>query len=149
MNESRANAIIAMTTFIIHFLLVVVPIVLFIFGGFDEDQLTSVLGIIFPMLSGHGALMYNSIRNQILFDNSNEQPSASLLYVVLSSIIPVACAMIMFTMMVMQASGVRFHDFESFKKILLILESIFGFYIGLVVGAPGRHLAESIKTKGF
>lgn len=132
MKERQLKTTLAVCIVAINIFTVALVFVCFEIGGFDEDQLTTLLAIIFPMFSCYSV---SAIRH-IISDRKNRSDSRKNIPATLSILafgIIFSFAFFIVAIIIMQAQGNVFPNFEYFKKVLLYMETAFAGLIGATI----------------
>jgi hypothetical protein len=101
-------------------------------GGFDPDELTTVLAIVFPMFACYATAAIRHLVNERIVKN-DESKRLSTSFVSISFIAPSLFVLVISGVIFLQARGTTFSNFEQFKKLLLIVETVFSAYLGQII----------------
>lgn len=129
-----------------HFLLIVTAIGLFIAGGFLYDELTTILAVIVPMFGVYTTAIIKKIvadRN-VTVDTSKKVTGA---FVFLSWFIPILFVGFLFFSIILKSINVGFASFDEFKGLLVAGETLFGAYVGLIIGSLYELKPVSLPNK--
>lgn len=129
MKESKFRKILGAFVIFLNLIMMFFVSVLYYMGGFDSDQLTTVLAIIFPMFSCYVGFAISHIteKRPTYESESDNIPTLSL---VLYFTVPIICTLAILTVIYLQARGDFFKNFESFKIRLLLADVFFSFFVG-------------------
>lgn len=104
----------------------------FVLRGFDEDEATTVAAIIVPMFMCYTVAAINHIfKERFIQEDRTRLVTAAAAYLAFG--IPIAFAVTIAGMMLLQAQGQTFSNFESFKTRLLFVETIFAGIMGATI----------------
>jgi hypothetical protein len=123
-----------------HLALIFFVIWLYFKNGFSIDEFTTVLAVITPMFAGYTTSILAVViaERRLLKDKT---PKVTVVYMALSFIFPVIFVGMLFVAVFLKARNEVFPDFETFKRFLLILESIFAAYVGMFVYSMFEKMA--------
>ncbi|WP_244808736.1 hypothetical protein [Caballeronia zhejiangensis] len=115
-----------------HFALVLLCLTLYAEAAFRVDELTTLLAIIIPMVSGYSASVvtfFVSDRHNFVDETKQVTPT----FASLSFAIPLVLVALIGVSILAKAYNMVFANFEDFKRILLLTESLFAVYAGIFV----------------
>jgi|SRR5215471_7438461 len=131
-----------------HFGAIILVIGLFFAHGFLFEEMTTTLALVVPMFASYTTAI---VRYIIKHRHSPEsQRTVSMEFAFLAFSLPSIFVLCVFAMIVAKALNLAFQNFDQFKTLLAVLESLFGLYVGYFItelfeqGAKRR--ASSAKT---
>ncbi len=116
----------------VHLFIIVLVLVCFAVGGFDFDEMTTVLAVIVPMFAGYSTAVISHIVNERFVLKDTSKPVSGM-FASLAFVLPTLFAMLIVAAILLQARGLTFADFEQFKKSVILIESLFAVYIGRLI----------------
>jgi hypothetical protein len=100
--------------------------------GFDSDQFTTLLGVIAPMFTGYTtAIVAFIIKDRLV--STDTSPNVTNIFSILFFVFPGIFAAVIAATIWFQAHSLVFPNFETFKRIIIAIESAFAVYIGMFV----------------
>lgn len=123
-------------------------VLLRLMGGFDQEQFTTIFGIIVPMFSGYTTSIIAFIvkDRHTAADRSRRVTGA---YAALVFVLPTLLSAVVTTAVWLQGFSRAFASFEDCKAFVMTFESGFAVYVGLVVYALfGRPKSEAPARGG-
>lgn len=133
MNEYELRSRIGIFLIVSQFVLVTIVFISYLFGGYNFDEMTTTIALMFPMLSAYttGIIKYFiSNREQQLVSSNNVTNQ----FVFITYLVPVLFVFgLGFVILIKPFNG--FGNFEQFKTVLAIIESIFGGFTGYIMSA--------------
>jgi hypothetical protein len=105
---------------------------LYFWGGFLFDEMITTVYLIVPMFAVYTSaiLKYFIARKHIMGTRGREVNKA---YVAITFSIPSIFVLFLTILVILKAFNIGLSNFEKFKTMLVLCESIFGVYIGLVL----------------
>ena len=144
MTESKLKNQIGFLLIIINVLLIILTIVLYLFGGFMFDELTTILAIIVPMFSVYTtAIIKYIVDNKHFYTHADEQVSKQ--YVIISWFFPIIFGLFMATALILKSFNFGISSFEQLKYMLVASETFFGGHAGLILSS----MFESKKSSRY
>lgn len=134
MTEHRLKTLLGVYIIILNVFLISLVFVCFHEGGFDPDELTTVLAIVFPMFACYTTAATRHLVNERAVRHIKTKKLSNA-FVVISFAMPSAFVMVISFVIYLQADGRTFTNFEQFKKLLLIVETLFSAYLGQILYA--------------
>ena len=118
--------------------------VCYFWGGFDNDEMTTVAAIIIPMFGCYGTAAVRYTVDARAATNV-DSPRVSWVFVILSFTVPLLFTAAIGTTIYLQASGSGkvFSTFEEFKKTLLIFQAVFSVYLGQLIYSLFKPMEKS------
>jgi hypothetical protein len=117
-----------------NMLVVASTIVLFFLNGFLYNEMTTTIALVVPMFSVYTTAIIKSI----IANRTNTKDETSIVspqYVLISWVLPSIFTIYLVVIVFLKAFNVGFASFEQFKGLLVASETIFGTYVGLIVGS--------------
>jgi hypothetical protein len=134
MTEMQLRNQIGMLLIASNILVVASTIVLFLLNGFLYNEMTTTIALVVPMFSVYTtAIIKSIIANRT--KTKDETATVSHQYVLLSWILPSIFTIYLVALVFLKAFNVGFASFEQFKGLLVASETLFGAYVGLIVGS--------------
>ena len=117
-----------------HFGLLSYLVVLYGLGGFTIDEFTTVLAVVTPVFAGHTATILGFIVGEakVVEDRTTRMNVA---YVCVNFAIPLLLVSILGAGIWAKAHNRVFTNFEELKRFLLLVESVFAVYVGILVNS--------------
>jgi hypothetical protein len=134
MTEKALRNQIGIALVIANLIVVLSTIVLYLFGGFLYDEMTTTVALIVPMFSVYTTAVIKAIvgsRTSLM----DESPVVSPQYVFISWLFPAAFSGYLIALVLLKAFNIGFSNFEEFKGLLVASEVIFGAYVGLILAS--------------
>jgi hypothetical protein len=115
-----------------HLVIMLLIIILFFMNGFDAGQFTTLMGVIAPMFSGYTtAIVAFIIKDRHV--SADASPKVTNTFSALFFVFPGIFAAVIAASIWFQAYSLVFGNFETFKTVLITIESAFAVYIGMFV----------------
>ena len=125
-----------------HLIIIISLVLLRIMGGFDQEEFSTLLGIIMPMFSGFTtAILFFIIEDRHNTSQSGGQPLSSA-YRFLAFTFTSLFILAITTCVWLQAFNLAFDNFEDFKAFILSVESVFAVYCGYLVYAIFKKIVK-------
>jgi len=126
-----------------HFTTISLVVILYFFGGFLFEEMTTAIALIIPMFSIYTSAI---IKKVILNRNCKKDSSRPVNkeYVFIVYFIPFVFVLFIVSLILLKAFNLSFVNFEQFKIMLAVSETAFGTYVGLVLSS----LFEIKESKG-
>ena len=140
MTEARLRDQIGILVIISNVLVVVSTLILFFLKGFLYEEMTTTIALVVPMFSVYTtAIIKSIIANRATV--RDESPKVSAQYIFISWLFPSVFTLYLIALVFLKAFNVGFSSFDQFKTTLVASETIFGAYVGLILG-PMFHIAK-------
>ena len=137
MTEDKLKSTLGIILVIAHFLVILLVIVFYFLEAFLFEEMTTTLALIIPMFAVYTTAIIKSI-----IDNKNTEhdPTVPLRnvtnsFVFVSLFLPVLFTLFVLALVVLKAFNVGFDKFEQFKILIGLAETIFGIYVGQIIGS--------------
>ncbi len=118
-----------------QFGLVFLTFILYLLGGYNFDEMSTCIALIVPMVSVYAtAFVKYFISNKSVVSRKNIKHTVTWQYAFISFAIPVSFIMFIGLIIILKPFQF-FGSFENFKGVLLMAESVFGAYIGLIMNS--------------
>ena len=138
MKESKLKSILGLLIIISHFIAILLTIFLWILGGFLFDEMTTTVALIIPLFSIYTtAIIKDVIANRV--SRPTKQKTVSPEYVFITFFIPGIFVFLLISIIILKSFNIGFEDFEQFKIMLGLLQTIFGAYMGLVLSSQFKN----------
>jgi hypothetical protein len=146
MTEQQLKVRLGFTIIGLNIGILIIQALFFYTGGFNFDQVTTVIAVTTPMFSCHAVAALRYLASE-RFVKNDESKKLTPSFILLSFLTPVAFAFAIAATMYMQAKGgSTFSNFEEFKRALLLLEALFSAYVGNTIYAMFSPVEESHKA---
>lgn len=135
MNESVLRNNVGIFLIVSQFILVIVVFISYLLGGYNFDEMTTTIAIMFPMLGAYttGTVKYFiSNRKQKKVPSQNEYVTKQFEFI--TWLIPSLFVCGLGSIIIIKPFN-GFETFEQFKTILAVVESIFGGFTGYIMSA--------------
>ncbi len=120
-----------------HFGAVMLVIGFYLARGFLFEDMMTTLALIVPMFATHTTSI---VRYVITHRHvSKSQRAASGEFAVLAFAVPLLFVLCLLTMIIAKALNFAFQNFDQFKTILAVIESLFGLYVGYFITELFEH----------
>jgi hypothetical protein len=117
-----------------HFFLISLLLFMFFIGGFLFTEMTTSLAIILPMTGIYtSAVIKDIIVHSDVSFRSKDVRVLSIGYTILAILLPLMFFTYLFCIVILKALNIGMSDFEQFKTLLGIGETVFAVYLGQVV----------------
>ena len=144
MTERRLQGQIGLFIIFANVLVTLEVITFYFAGGIDFDEMTTSIALIAPMFSVYTtAIIKSIIANRRLITDRSARVSSQ--YILVSWLFPLLFTGWLTTLVALRAYNVGFETFEQFKWLLIASESIFGAYVGLLLGSMFQIDAAKMK----
>lgn len=133
MNENQLKITIGLSIIISHFLIIILIIFLrLLFKAFLFEEMTTTIALIIPMFSVYTtAIIKYIIANKNI--TQNEDVEVSRAYAFTSIMIPSIFVFFILFIILLKAFNVGFTSFDQFKIMLVLSETAFGTYVGIIL----------------
>lgn len=139
MTEGTIKSLVGVGVVLGYLGIVVLTIILYFFGGFLFDELTTIIALIVPMFG-----IYCSAIIKYITTNRGAKRKKTIeitrVYALISVIFPSVFIFSLGVIIVLKACNLAFSNFDQFKMTLGLLQTAFGVYMGLI-------LAEMFEIK--
>jgi hypothetical protein len=128
-----------------HFLIVTLVIILYTIDAFLFEEMTTTVALIVPMFAIYTtAIVKNIIEHRN--DNQTDSKNVSSSFAFLSFFLPVLFTVLVMTVVLLRAFNKAFDNFEQFKIMLGIVETVFAIYVGQIIGSLfGKEQSPKIQ----
>ena len=151
MTEQQLKNHIGVYIIVANLCLVILTLAVYFAGGFLYEEMTTTIALLVPMFSIYTtAIIKFIIENRTTLKDRSRNVSTT--YRLVSWLIPICFTMYLGSIIMLKALNFGFSSFEQFKGLMLISETMFGAYVGLILGAmfdipkEGTDPAGSKKT---
>jgi len=125
-----------------HLIVIISLVLLRIIGGFDQEEFSTLLGIIMPMFSGYTtAILFFIIEDRHNINQGGGRP-LNFTYRLLAYTFTSLFIAIIVCSIWLQAYNLAFDNFEDFKTFILSIESIFAVYCGYLIYAVFKKIKD-------
>jgi hypothetical protein len=132
MTEVQLKSRIGIFLIMSHFFLILLIMILYLFGGFLFEEVTTTIALIFPMFSIYTtAIIKNIIANRTQRQTWSKDVTRD--YIFITFFIP--SIFIVFLISIIFIKVFNITTFEQFKIMLGVSETVFGTYVGLVLSS--------------
>lgn len=111
-------------------LAIALTLILWVFTGFTFDEMTTTIALIIPMLGVYIPPLYKYFYDQRLSSplSSQYNRKLSVPYIFIVLAFPSFLILLLIASIMLKALNVAFSNFEQFKTMLAIIQSLFGAY---------------------
>ncbi len=135
MTENQLRNKISRFIIISNSILYLSTIIYYFFLGFDDEELTVLIGLLTPITTVYMAAMIKyAVSNKNVMENPEKDIRVNKLYITITSWAIPAHFFILFFAISAKAL-VNAINFEQLKIIFTIVESLFGAYVGIIVSS--------------
>ena len=137
MTEQRLHNQVGVFIILANVFVIAETLVFYFAGGFAFDEMTTTVALIVPMFSVYTIAILKSIigGRRRTVDRSHVIAGQ---YVFVSWLLPVVFTVLLMTIVALKAYNVGFESFEQFKNLLIASETMFGSYVGVILGSMFR-----------
>jgi hypothetical protein len=137
MTENKLKSTLGIFLIIAHFVVILMVVVFYFLDAFLFEEMTTTLALIIPMFAVYTTAIIKSI-----IDNRNIEhnptipvPHVTNSFVFVSLVLPALFALFVLGLVTLKAFSVGFDSFEQFKILIGLAETIFGIYVGQIIGS--------------
>ena len=144
MIESRLRNTMSIFLIVAHVVIFLLLIVMFMLGGLRQDEFTTALSVVVPMLAALTGLAVGyvtSVKKKTQMAVFSEELSG--VYVFTSFLLPTVFVLAIAALII--AKVMNYASFEQFKLALAAVETTFGAYTGKVLASLFDKQQESVK----
>jgi hypothetical protein len=144
MIESTLRNRISIFLIVSHVLIFLLLIAAFVIGGLTQNEFTTALSVVVPMLAALTGLAIGyvtTVKKKSQLSAFSEELAG--VYVFTSFLLPIVFVLAVAAMVVVKA--VNYVSFEQFKIILAAVETTFGAYTGKVMASLFEKQQEQVK----
>jgi hypothetical protein len=134
MRQYVLKSIVSSIILIGHFSIIILILVMHFRGGFTFSEATTAISVFLPITSVYTSTIIKDIIANKEIDQRT-QKRYSLAFVLISSIITLVFIIYLLTIIIVKAYNLGIADFDQFKVLLVLGETIFAAYIGQIVHA--------------
>jgi len=133
MRDEELKERIGLFVIVSHFLCVVLVVVFFLMGGFEFDEMTTIISLVLPVFAVYtsGIVKYIISRKH----KSTKGRLVSKSYAFISFLMPVVFIAAVFSVITLSAFNYGFSSFEQLKYMLGLVEVVFGAYMGVIMAS--------------
>jgi hypothetical protein len=134
MKQYVLKSIISSLILIGHFSIIFLILAMYFRSGFTFSEATTTISVFLPITSVYtSAIIKDIIANKEI--DQRTQKRYSLGFVLISCIITLMFIVYLLTIIIVKAYNLGIADFEQFKALLILGETIFAAYVGQIVHA--------------
>jgi hypothetical protein len=134
MKQYVLKSIVSSIILVGHFSIIILILEMYFRGGFTFSEATSTISIFLPITSVYiSAIVKDIIVNREI--DQRTQKTYSLGFVIISCTITLMFIIYLLTIIIVKAYNLGIADFDQFKTLLVLGETIFAAYIGQIVHA--------------
>ena len=134
MTKTQIKTRVGLFLIISHFTIVILVVILSLFGGYKFEEMTTTIALIVPMFS-----VYTTAIIKYIIKNSQRTKAESDFvtkeFAFITFFIPSLFVALLAAITVLKSLNIGFKNFEQFKTMLAICETVFGAYIGLLISS--------------
>ena len=151
MKQYVLKSVVSSIILIGHFSIIILILVMYFRGGFTFSEATTTISVFLPITSVYtSTIIKDIIANKEL--NQRTQKRYSLGFVLISCIISLMFIIYLLTIIIVKAYNLGIADFDQFKVLLVLGETIFAAYVGQIVhamfSAGSTEAAEGASAPG-
>ena len=137
MTEQKLRDQVGIFLILSNLVVVITALVFYFLGGFLFEEITTTVALIVPMFSVYTtAIVKSFIEHRRNISDKSHVVSGTYVFVVW--LFPTSFTIYLVSLVVLKAFNIGFSSFEQFKAFLIASETIFGAYVGLVLGSMFR-----------
>jgi len=134
MKQYVLKSIVSSMIIVGHFSIIILILVMYFRSGFTFSEATTTISIFLPITSVYtSAIIKDIIANKEI--DQRTQKKYSLGFALISCIITLMFIIYLLTIIVVKAYNLGIADFDQFKALLVLGETIFAAYVGQIVHA--------------
>jgi len=134
MNQHVLKSVVSSIILIGHFSIIFLILVMSFRDGFTRSEATTTISVFLPITSVYtSAIIKDIVANKEI--DQRTQKRYSLGFALISCIITLMFIVYLFTIIIVKAYNLGIADFEQFKALLILGETIFAAYVGQIVHA--------------
>jgi small-conductance mechanosensitive channel len=135
--EDKLKSTLGILLVIAHFLVILLVVVFYFLEAFLFEEMTTTLALIIPMFAVYTTAIVKSIIENRNIEHNPTVPVRNVTnsFVFISLVIPVLFTLFVLALVVLKAFNVGFDKFEQFKILIGLTETIFGIYVGQIIGS--------------
>jgi len=120
---------------IISHLVIIIPlvIILYLFGGFLFEEMTTAIALIAPMFSAYSTAIINYIISNRKKKKTKQAEDITNEFIFITFLLPSLFIIYIISIVLLKAFNIGFSTFEQFKIMLTLGETAFGIYAGYVL----------------
>jgi len=134
MKQYVLKSIVSAIILIGHFSIIILILVMYFRGGFKFSEATTAISVFLPITSVYTSTIIKDIIANKEIDQRT-QKRYSLGFALISCIITLMFIIYLFAIIIVKAYNLGIADFEQFKALLVLGETIFAAYVGQIVHA--------------
>jgi hypothetical protein len=134
MKQYVLKSIVSSIILIGHFSIIILILVMYFRSGFTFSEATTAISVFLPITSVYTSTIIKDIIANKEIDQ-HTQKKYSLGFALISCILTLMFIIYLFTIIIVKAYNLGIADFEQFKALLILGETIFAAYIGQIVHA--------------
>ena len=132
MTENSLKINVGLSVVLSYFSLIILVIVLYAFGGFLFEEMTTTTALIVPMFGVYTAAIIKYIlANRAMSDDKSAIVTKAFLFI--SFFLPFVFIASLCSIILLKAYNIAFSNFDQFKLTLGVLQTAFGVYMGLLL----------------
>jgi hypothetical protein len=134
MKQYVLKSIVSSMILVGHFSIIILILVMYFRSGFTFSEATTTISIFLPITSVYtSAIIKDIIANKEI--DQRTQKKYSLGFALISCIITLMFIIYLLTIIIVKAYNLGIADFDQFKALLVLGETIFAAYVGQIVHA--------------
>jgi hypothetical protein len=148
MKQCVLKSVVSSIILIGHFSIIMLILEMYFRGGFTFSEATTAISVFLPITSVYTSTIIKDIIANKEIDQRT-QKRYSLGFALISCIITLMFIIYLVTIIIVKAYNLGIADFEQFKALLILGETIFAAYIGQIVHAMfSAGSAEATEPSG-
>jgi hypothetical protein len=148
MKQYVLKSVVSSIILIGHFSIIMLILEMYFRGGFTFSEATTAISVFLPITSVYTSTIIKDIIANREIDQRT-QKRYSLGFALISCIITLMFIIYLVTIIIVKAYNLGIADFEQFKALLILGETIFAAYIGQIVHAMfSARSAEATEPSG-
>jgi hypothetical protein len=133
MEKNKFKNRLAILLILSHVIAIVQVIVLYFSIGFKISELTTTLSMLTPIFTVYTTLIIKNIIENKVKVTDTSQVEFTETYVFISFFIATGFTIYLFTINLLKAFNIGFSEFDNYKTLLGISETLFGLYLGQII----------------
>lgn len=134
MTENQLKNGIGVFLIVANFLIILLIFLLYALGGFLPDEMNSTIALVLPMFSVYTvAIVKYIISNKKRTKDKSRQVTNA--YVFISWLFPSLFVLLLAAIILAKSFNFVVTSFSQFRSMMLLIETIFGAYIGIIISS--------------
>lgn len=134
MEKNKFKNIIGLVLIVSHFLVIVLTIIYFFLGGFKFSELTTTISLIIPIYATYTSYIIKDIvKHSGESKHKKKTYNYNKVYIFITLFVISLFNLFLISIISLKAFNIGFQDYDQFKILLALTETIFGVYVGQLI----------------